>query len=87
VFGKDSPLAHIVEFGTAAHRIATKTKRILADAAFGLFFGRVVNHPGSREHPFLRPAADAKSIQALEVIGNVIGEGVEKEALKLGRKR
>lgn len=86
VFGKESPLAHIVEFGTVAHRIATKKKRILADGQ-GRFFGRVVNHPGAREKPFLRPAADTTASEVVKVIGNALADGIEREAIKLGKRR
>lgn len=82
VFGKESPLAHIVEFGTVAHRIATKKKRILADGQ-GRFFGKEVIHPGAREKPFLRPAVDTTASQVTKVVAVAVADGIEREAIKL----
>lgn len=87
VFGKEVPLAHLVEFGSAAHKIATKVKRVLFDAGAGKFFGREVSHPGTPARPFIRPAADAQAGRAVETIGKVLAEGIEREALKLGKRR
>lgn len=58
------------EFGTRPHTIRPRTKRVLAWPAAGsarlsgslrrggsLIFARKVNHPGTKPHPFLVPAA------------------------------
>lgn len=87
VIGKETPLAHLVEFGSAAHKIATKTKRVLFDAGSGTFFGRTVSHPGTPARPFIRPAADAQASKAVDTIGKVLADGIEREALKLGKRR
>lgn len=88
VFGKDSRLAHLVEFGTAAHRIATKTKQVLAFlVGYSRVYARSVQHPGAKEKPFLRPAADAKVGEVVAEIGRVIGDGIEREAVKLAGSR
>lgn len=42
-----------VEFGTRPHKI-TATGRGLSDGKN--FFGKTVNHPGTSEQPFMRPA-------------------------------
>ena len=88
VFGKQSPLAHIVEFGTAAHRIAARKGRVLAYLrGYARAYARFVKHPGAKEKPFLRPAADSQAGAAVVIIGREIGQGVEREALKLGKRR
>ena len=49
-----------VEFGTAPHEIVPKNAKALhwVDAGGADVFAKRVHHPGSRAHPFLRPAAD-----------------------------
>jgi HK97 gp10 family phage protein len=87
VFGKEAPLAHLIEFGSIAHRIATRTKRVLVEIATGTFFGREVQHPGTPERPFLRPAADAKARESLNVLGEALGTAIEREAVRLAGRR
>lgn len=84
VAGKEGPLAHLVEFGSAPHTIEAAPGKVLADRKTGQVFGRKVAHPGTPPKPFLRPAADAKAGEALATIGRVLGEGIEAEALKRG---
>ena len=45
-----------VEKGTRPHKIRAKNKKVLRSKA-GVFFGKEVNHPGSKAKPFLEPAA------------------------------
>lgn len=42
-----------VEFGTPPHEIRIKTKKVLTDGK--TFFGKVVQHPGTKAQPFMRP--------------------------------
>lgn len=87
-FGPDSRLAHLVEFGTAVHRITAKAGKVLAYiSGFQRVFARSVLHPGAKPQPFLRPAGDAKAREALDTMGDVLGVGIEREAAKLGRRR
>lgn len=58
-----------VEFGTAAHVIASKPGSLLA---FGGGFYRAVNHPGATPRPFMRPAFDSKHPQALQAFANKV---------------
>lgn len=51
--------AHMVEFGTAAHRIEAKPGSMLAIGY------RAVNHPGAKPQPFMRPALDNNAQAAL----------------------
>jgi HK97 gp10 family phage protein len=45
-----------VEFGTKAHIIRVKNKKILANKRAGKFFGEKVNHPGTKPNPFMERA-------------------------------
>jgi len=49
------PYALFVEFGTRAHTIVAKFAKVLTNGI--KFFGKKVNHPGTRAQPFFRPAA------------------------------
>ena len=39
--------------GTKAHIIRPKNKKALANKKAGLFFGKKVNHPGTKANPYL----------------------------------
>lgn len=84
VAGKEGPLAHLVEFGSAPHTIEAKPGKVLADPKTGKVFGRKVSHPGTPPKPYLRPAADTKAGEALAELGRVLGEGIAAEAVKRG---
>lgn len=90
VTGKEGPLAHLIEFGTAAHMIKAVRKKALASTAagglYGQVFGRVVRHPGARAKPFLRPAFDTKAGEAVARLGESLGKGIEREAARLAVK-
>ena len=58
--------AHMIEYGTKAHRIQAKKGKVLAIGV------SAVNHPGIRPHPFLRPALDSKSTAAVEAVREYI---------------
>lgn len=57
--GKHAHVAKWLEFGTAAHVIASKIGGMLA-FGYGVF-RKVVQHPGSRPKPFMRPALDQQA--------------------------
>ena len=59
--GKHGPLAHLIEFGTAAHRIQAKDGGALS---FGGGAFQHVDHPGSKAAPFMRSALDARASDA-----------------------
>lgn len=67
--------AHWVEFGTAAHRISAKNGGALS---FGGGFVHSVAHPGARPRPFMRPALDAKWMEALEAMRASLGDAIQK---------
>lgn len=71
--------AHWVEFGTEPHMITPKEK----EGALGVN-GRVVsavNHPGAKPYPFMRPAADSKTNEAVVAVGNQIRKRLTKEGI------
>lgn len=85
VGGREGPLAHIIEFGTAPHRIVASPGKVLRFEVGGdVRFAKAVQHPGAAPKPFLRPAAESKAGAALQQIGDNLGKGIEREALKLG---
>jgi HK97 gp10 family phage protein len=86
--------AHMVEYGTAsfytgkgssvgkAYTIAPKSKNFLS------FFGQPIKeviHPGSKPKPFMRPAVDSSTGQALKVMSEYIAKRLPKEFEKAGK--
>lgn len=45
-----------LEVGTPPHVITVKTAKVLTDGK--TFFGKSVNHPGTKPHPYFKPALD-----------------------------
>lgn len=54
--------ARLVEYGTKPHEIKPKRAKSLFVAGW---FGMVVQHPGAKPHPFMRPALDAGAQSAV----------------------
>lgn len=69
--------SRLVEFGTAAHTISAKNGSL----SFGGFFAKSVDHPGARAKPYLRPALDSKSNDAIKEVGAYIGKRLTKQGL------
>lgn len=67
--------AHMVEHGTAAHFIKPKNRKSLFFAGLAK---EVVNHPGSRRHPFMRPAFDGKSGAAIQAFADYVRARIDK---------
>lgn len=85
VAGKELPLAHLVEFGTVPIRRSPK-----GGFMYFMINGRLIRKKevrGVGKRPFLRPAADAKAREVITILGQMLGDGVVKEALKLKRRR
>lgn len=78
VGGRKAPHAHLVEFGTAAHKIRPKSQKALS---FGGKAAREVDHPGARPQPFMRPAADSAPKSAIAATATKIRERLTKEGL------
>ena len=53
--------AAYVEFGTRAHEIRPRTKKVLRwkDGSGNVRFARRVQHPGTRKQPYMIPGAEA----------------------------
>uniref|UniRef100_UPI00138DE305 HK97 gp10 family phage protein n=4 Tax=Campylobacter fetus TaxID=196 RepID=UPI00138DE305 len=49
---KLAPYAKFVHFGTKPHIIKAKKVKGLANKKAGLFFGKQVNHPGTKAQPY-----------------------------------
>ena len=79
---KDAYYAHMVEFGTAQHLIKPKTAKSLF---FAGLFGTVVEHPGAGPVPFMRPAFDNKSAEALDAFREYVATRLPKEMKKAGQ--
>lgn len=79
---KDAYYAHMVEFGTAQHFIKPKKFKSLFFAGLAR---EVVDHPGARPAPFMRPAFDGSSQQALTAVGDYIATRLPKEIKKAGK--
>lgn len=79
---KDVFYAHLVEHGTAPHVIiaggGTKAGKVLAAGA--RIFGAKVDHPGATAKPFMRPAFDTKSGDALDGVTAYLRKRIEKLA-------
>ena len=73
--------AHLVEFGTAPHRIRARNAPLLRVGSAVL--GRTVDHPGARPHPFIRPALDEDGPAAVEAMRVRLGRTVERIAAEL----
>lgn len=69
-----APHSHLMEFGTTAHIIRVKTKKMLSDGKKA--FGRLVHHPGNTARPFMRPAFEAKKLEAVQRVAQVLREKI-----------
>jgi HK97 gp10 family phage protein len=78
--GKTAPHAHLVEFGTRAHKIAPSAAGALAIA--GTVVGGV-DHPGAKPHPFFRAAFDAKATDAIAAVAAQIRKRLTKEGINV----
>lgn len=76
--GRKAPHAHLVEFGTKAHKIVAKKQDALA---FNGQVVREVDHPGAKEQPFMRPTFDGGTGKALTATGAKIRERLTKEGI------
>lgn len=74
--GADVFYAHIVEMGARRHRIAPRAKKALEIG--NKFVAGAVDHPGTRPQPFMRPAADAKTGEAVMKMTQKIRERLQK---------
>ncbi len=76
-------IAHLVEFGTRAHKITAKQKGLTigSDVIRG-----DVDHPGAKKTPFMRRAFDGYKHQAVRRYRQKMAKGVDKQVKKLAVK-
>jgi len=72
---------HLVEFGTQSHTI--KADPLAFSVNGDLIFTNEVTIPSIARQPFMRPAFDATSSKALNIMGSELGGIIETEARKL----
>lgn len=71
--------AHIVEYGTRPHKILPKRQG--GAMQFGGIETRLVDHPGTRGRPFMRPAIDDKFPQVVQAVAKKIRERLTRQGL------
>lgn len=67
-----------VEFGTAAHEIKPSRMRSMF---FAGLFSDLIEHPGARARPFMRPALDTQANAALDAVGDQIRKRLTREGI------
>ena len=77
---KKAYYAHWVEYGTAAHKITSVNGKALS---FGGAARMVINHPGARPKPFMRPALANGTRAALDQFANYMRDRITKEQAKV----
>lgn len=77
--GKKGWYAYMVEFGTTQHFIRPKHAKSLFIAGLNK---TVVDHPGAKPKPFMRPALDEGQTEAFEATADYIRRRLEKEAAR-----
>jgi hypothetical protein len=66
-----------VHEGTRPHMIRIVNKRVLANKRTGQIFGTKVNHPGTRENPFLQMAVDIKASLIQELFNKALDDAIK----------
>ncbi len=72
--------AHMVEFGTRAHKITPKDGKALRIAGYIV---ADADHPGARPRPYARPAFDAKAQAAIQAVGRQIRKRLTAEGINI----
>jgi len=77
-----APHAHLVEFGTKAHRIKATKKALRWFSRFrnGFKYAPAVNHPGAKANPFFRNAIKSKRSTVKRRIEAVLKRAIEDVA-------
>lgn len=79
---KQAFYAHMVEFGTAHHWIKPRNRKSLFLAGL---FRELVDHPGARQKPFMRPALDSSAGPAVDAMASYIRARLPSEFAKSGK--
>lgn len=77
--GKHGFVARFLEFGVATHEIKAKDGSSLF---FGSIFVDKVTHPGISPKPFMRPAFDRSTNEAIQAVGKYIGKRLTKQGIE-----
>lgn len=73
IIATKSSIAHLLEFGTKAHIILPKKKKVMAIDTMGYrSFRKRVAHPGSRARPFARPAFEDEKPNLIRKLRNAV---------------
>lgn len=74
------PLAHLIEFGTAAHVIRPEKKKALKFATEGSTetYRLAVQHPGTPAKPFLFPAYEAERANYVQRLNEALNKAAKK---------
>ena len=72
--------APMIEFGTNAHIIRSKTGGTLSFNGVKVF---EVQHPGAQKKPFMRPASDARAQAAVQRFAEYLRSRLTKEGIEL----
>jgi len=76
---KKAYYVHMVEGGTIAHMINAGSGKSLFIAGL---LRQIVDHPGAKKHPFMRPAFDQKQREALDAMAAYFRKRIPKEIKK-----
>jgi HK97 gp10 family phage protein len=79
--GKHSYIAHMIEFGTAPHRINARNGGTIH--INGRPVGPFVDHPGSRAMPFMRPALDGQATASVNATAAYIRKRLTAEGINV----
>lgn len=74
IIGPNTDYAAYVEFGTKPHEIRPRNAKALAwRGPNGMVYAKVVHHPGTRPHPYVRPAFNdwVDTLGALAAAANI----------------
>lgn len=71
--------AHWIEFGTEPHEITPRKPG--GALSFGDTTVQSVQHPGTKPQPFMQPAVDSKTNEAILAIGEQIRKRLTKEGI------
>lgn len=68
--GRKNHDAHFAEFGTKAHTITVKNKKVLGYRGMeqDVIFGKTMQHPGVGALPYMRPAFDTQGEAAIQAV-------------------
>ncbi len=82
--GTSDHAAHLVEFGTRAHKVTTNKKKTLF--GFGKPLGTEIDVPAIAAHPFARPAFEKKKAIVFNRLADEMWKKLEALAKKLHRQ-